>query len=78
MYCIFFIHSYGHLGYFHVLAIINSALVNIGVCVSFQIMVFSEYMPRNGIAESYGFSLFKVAAPVYIPSNSVGGLPVLL
>ena len=31
---------------FHVLAIINSAAVNIGVHVSFQFMIFSRYMPR--------------------------------
>ena len=38
-----FIHSsvYGHLGYFHVLATVSSAAMNIGVHVSFQIMVFS-------------------------------------
>ena len=37
MYHIFFIHSpvNGHLGYFHVLAVVNSAAVNIGVHVSF-------------------------------------------
>uniref|UniRef100_A0A8D1FCB8 Uncharacterized protein n=1 Tax=Sus scrofa TaxID=9823 RepID=A0A8D1FCB8_PIG len=28
--------------------------MNIGVHVSFQITVFSEYMPRSGIAGSYG------------------------
>ena len=58
---IFFIHSSvdGHLGCFHVLAIVNSAAVNIGVHVSFQIMVFSGYMPRSGIAGSYGSSNFS-------------------
>ena len=61
MYHIFFIHSFvdGHLGCFHVLAIVNSASVNIGVHVSFQMMVFSEYMPRSGIAGSYGSSIFR-------------------
>ena len=48
----------GHLGCFHVLAIVNSAAMNIGVHVSFQIMVFSRYMPRSGIAGSYGSSFF--------------------
>ena len=44
----------GHLGYFHVLATVNSAVMNIGVHVSFKIVVFSEYMPSNGVTESYG------------------------
>ena len=44
----------GHLGCFHVLAIANSATVNIGVHVSFSILVSSGYMPRSGIAGSYG------------------------
>ena len=58
---IFFIHSSvnGHLGYFHVLAIVNSAAVNIGVHVSFRIMVLSGYMPRSGIAGSYGSCNFS-------------------
>ena len=30
-----------------------------GVHVSFQIMVFSGYMPRSGIAGSYGSSIFS-------------------
>ena len=44
MYHMFLIHSSadGLLGGFRVLVIVNSAAVNIGVCVSFQIMVFSE------------------------------------
>ena len=48
---IFFIHSSvnGHLGCLHVLSIVNSALVNIGVHASFQIRDFSGYIPENGI-----------------------------
>ena len=61
MYHIFFIHSSvdGHLGCFHVLAIVNSVAMNIGVPVSFRIMVFSGYMPRSGIAGSYANSIFS-------------------
>ena len=48
----------GHLDCFRILAIVNSASVNIGVHISFRIMVFSGYMPRIGIAWSYGTSIF--------------------
>ena len=34
----------GHLGCFHVLAIVNSATTDTGVHVSLQIMVLSRYM----------------------------------
>ena len=46
---IFFIRSSfnGYLDCFHVLAIVNSAAMNIGVHVSLQIMAFSGYMPRS-------------------------------
>ena len=47
----------GHLGCFHVLAIVTSAVRNIEVHASFQIMVFSGYMPRSGIVGSYGSSI---------------------
>ena len=59
MYHIFLIHlsADGHLGYFHVLAIINSAAVNIGVHVSLSILVSSVCMPSSGIAGSYGSSI---------------------
>ena len=58
---IFFIHSSddGHLGCFHVLAIVNRAAVNIVVHDSFWIMVFSGYMPSTGIAGLYGSSSFS-------------------
>ena len=41
------------------MAIVNSAAVNIGARVSFQIKVFSRYMSRSGIAGSYGNSNFS-------------------
>ena len=49
MYYIFFIQSFadGHLGCFHVLAIVNSAAMNIGVHGSFPVIVFSEYMLKS-------------------------------
>ena len=56
MYHNFFIHSSvsGDLGCFHVLAIVNSAAMNNGIHVSFSLLVSSGYMPRSGIAGSYG------------------------
>ena len=43
----------GHLGCFHVLAIVNSAAMNIEVHVSFSVLVSSRYMPRSGIVGLY-------------------------
>ena len=43
-----------HLGCSHILATENSAAMNIGVHVSFSIMVSSGYMPSSEIVGSYG------------------------
>ena len=44
---------------FHVLAIVNSAAMNIGIHVSFWITVLSGYMPMNEIPGSFGNSIFS-------------------
>ena len=58
LYHSFLIHSSadGHLGCFHVLAMINSAAMNIGVHMSLSDLVSSVCMPRSRIAGSYGSS----------------------
>ena len=60
---IFFIHSSvdGHIGCFHLLVIVNSAAMNIGVHVSFQIRVFifSGYMPWVGLLHHICNSIFN-------------------
>ena len=59
MYHSFLIHSSadGHLGCFHVLAVINSASMNIGVHMSLSDLVSLVCMPRSGISRSYGSSI---------------------
>ena len=51
------IHLLMDIGCFHVLAIINSAVMNIGVHVSLSILVSSVCMPSSGISGSYGSSI---------------------
>ena len=57
----FLIHSSanGHLGCFHVLAIINSAAMNTEIHMSLSILLSSVCMPSSGTAGSYGSSISR-------------------
>ena len=86
MYHIFLTHSSvdGHLGSSQVLAIVNSAAINIGVHVFFTNCGFLWIDVRSGIAGSHGSPMFWFlrnfhtvlprAVPIYFPTNSEGEL----
>ena len=64
VYHVFFIHSSidGHLGYFHILSIVNNAAMNIGVHVFFSelsVFVSFRYIPGVGLLDHNGSSIFS-------------------
>ena len=82
---IFFSHSSvsGQLGGFHVLSVVNSTAMNIGVHVSFELQFYLDICPGMGLLDHmvtlflvfWGTSILfsTVAASTYIFTNSVGG-----
>ena len=48
------------LRFFHVFVVVNSVSMDIGVHMTFLVIVLSGYMPRNETAGSYGYSTFSL------------------
>ena len=82
-----FIYLWMDTGCFHLLASVNNAIMNMDVQISLQDPISSTfgYIPRSGIAITYGNSgfsfiflrnsilLFIAAAPFCVPTNNAKG-----
>ena len=64
----------GHLGCFHVLAIVNSAVMKLGYIYIFKLW-FSLDMPGGGIAGSYGSSKFRGFCVCFLASPTAFRVP---
>ena len=83
----FFIRSSfdGHIGCFHVLVIVNSAALTMGLHVSFWIVVLSRYMPRSGLLNHMATLFFlrnlrtvcNSGCTNLHPTSNAGGFPFL-
>ena len=75
--CFTYLSADGHWGCFHVLATVNSAAVNVGMHVSFPVIVLSGYMFRVGHTATL-LSVFwaPVATPIY--SLTLPSLPTFI